>query len=144
MLRILWVTTLIAAVMTHQQEPYVQPTEQLVVELFVRDMEQSIAFYRELGFELVRSDGTFAEMVWEENLFFLDSTRTPPEVTRPAANVRVMVPDVDAYWEKAMRLNASIIWPIGDRDYGLRDFAMTDPNGFGIRFATRLDDHAER
>ena len=130
--------------MTPQQEPYVQPTEQLVVELFVRDMEQSIAFYRKLGFELVRGDDTFAEMVWEENLFFLDATRTPPEVTRPAANVRVMVPDVDAYWEKAMGLKASIIWPIGDRDYGLRDFAMMDPNGFGIRFATRLDDRTER
>jgi hypothetical protein len=32
---------------------YVNPTEQLVVEIFVRDITRSIAFYRQLGFELL-------------------------------------------------------------------------------------------
>ena len=31
--------------------PYVEPTEQLVVELFVRDIRRSRAFYERLGFE---------------------------------------------------------------------------------------------
>jgi len=31
-----------------------------------------------------------------------------------------------------------VIKPIGDRDYGLRDFTVTDPDGFGLRFGARL------
>jgi hypothetical protein len=28
--------------------------------------------------------------------------------------------------------------PIGDRYYGLRDFTIRDPDGFGVRFASVL------
>jgi hypothetical protein len=28
--------------------------------------------------------------------------------------------------------------PVSDRYYGLRDFTIADPDGFGIRFATVL------
>ena len=36
---------------------YVEPTEQLVTAMFVRDISRSVEFYRKLGFELVRDDG---------------------------------------------------------------------------------------
>jgi hypothetical protein len=29
-----------------------------------------------------------------------------------------------------------VVVPIGDRGYGLRDFTVADPDGFGIRFAS--------
>jgi len=35
-------------------------------------------------------------------------------------------------------LGARVIDPIAERYYGLRDFTIADPDGFGIRFATRL------
>ena len=38
----------------------------------------------------------------------------------------------------AGRLGLSVVWPIGDRDYGLRDFVIADPDGYGVRFASRL------
>jgi len=28
--------------------------------------------------------------------------------------------------------------PLGDRYYGLRDFTLADPDGFGVRFASML------
>jgi hypothetical protein len=31
-----------------------------------------------------------------------------------------------------------MIIPLADRYYGLRDFAIADPDGFGVRFATVL------
>jgi len=50
----------------------------------------------------------------------------------------VMVPDVDACWAKAQELGVEVVLPIADRYYGLRDFTIADPDGFGIRFASAL------
>jgi hypothetical protein len=32
-----------------------------------------------------------------------------------------------------------VLAPIADRDYGLRDFTIADPDGFGVRFGTRIE-----
>jgi uncharacterized glyoxalase superfamily protein PhnB len=47
-----------------------------------------------------------------------------------------MVPNVDDYWKLAKEMGAKIVIPIADRYYGLRDFIISDPDGFGVRFAT--------
>jgi catechol 2,3-dioxygenase-like lactoylglutathione lyase family enzyme len=44
---------------------YVDSTEQLVTELVVADVRRSAAFYRDLGFQLLRDDGNFLELSWE-------------------------------------------------------------------------------
>jgi catechol 2,3-dioxygenase-like lactoylglutathione lyase family enzyme len=119
--------------------PYVPAAEQLVVEVFVRDIARATTFYRGLGFELLRDAGSFVELTWEGHRLFLEERRDlPPSPAHPQANVRVMVPDIDASWERAGRLGAEVLQPIADRDYGLRDFTILDPDGFGVRFATRL------
>ena len=51
-----------------------------------------------------------------------------------------MVPDVDRYWTLCQHMKAHIVVPIGDRYYGLRDFTVADPDGYGVRFATSLAD----
>ena len=50
-----------------------------------------------------------------------------------------MVPDVDACWRRAIGMGARVLAPIADREYGLRDFTIADPDGFGVRFGTRID-----
>ncbi len=50
-----------------------------------------------------------------------------------------MVPDVDSCWSRATGMGARVLAPIAARDYGLRDFTIADPDGFGIRFATRIE-----
>src|SRR5262247_1815342 len=126
---------------------YVDPTEQLVTEIVVRDIRRSIDFYRRLGFELLRDGGDFVELTWENHRLFLaelsafrdnpDSTFvTPPPF--PVANVRVMVPNVDECWKLANEIGARIIIPVADRYYGLRDFTIADPDGFGVRFGSVL------
>ncbi len=42
--------------------------------------------------------------------------------------------DVDALYEEYERSGANITATIGDRDYGMRDFDVTDPNGFILSF----------
>lgn len=126
---------------------YVHPTEQLVTEIVVTDIRRSAAFYRALGFELLRDGGDFMELTWEDHRLFLAEVAAFRDVTgvaapaRPAlpmANIRVMVPNVDDYWKLALEIGPPVIVPIADRYYGLRDFLIADPDGFGVRFATNL------
>jgi catechol 2,3-dioxygenase-like lactoylglutathione lyase family enzyme len=125
--------------------PFADPNEQLVVEVFVRDIRRSVDFYRSLGFELSRDDGTFVELTWEGHRFFLEERSDLPSHPAPQANVRVLVADVDTWWMRAERIGAEVFQPIADRPYGLRDFTILDPDGFGLRFASRLEgERAER
>jgi catechol 2,3-dioxygenase-like lactoylglutathione lyase family enzyme len=126
---------------------YVHPTEQLVTEIVVRDIRRAAGFYRALGFELLRDGGDFMELTWEDHRLFLAELSAFHDIndvdlpTRPAfpiANVRVMVPNVDDYWRLANEIGAPVIVPIADRYYGLRDFVIADPDGFGVRFASVL------
>ena len=126
---------------------YVDPTEQLVTEIVVKDIRRSVAFYTRLGFELLRDGGDFVELTWENHRLFLaevfafheiPDAELPAPPKLPLANVRVMVPNVDEYWQLANEIGAPIIVPIADRYYGLRDFTIADPDGFGVRFASML------
>ena len=120
---------------------YVPATEQLVTEILVRDIKRSTTFYRRLGFGLLRDAGDFVELTWEgHRLFLAQVAGTPPPAPLPSplANVRVMVPHVDDCWRRANEIGAPVVAPIGDRYYGLRDFTIADPDGFGVRFASRL------
>jgi catechol 2,3-dioxygenase-like lactoylglutathione lyase family enzyme len=122
----------------------VDPTEQLVTEIVVRNIRRSVEFYGRLGFELLRDGGDFVELAWEDHRLFLAELSAfrdargavlaaPPPF--PLANVRVMVANVDEYWKLVNEIGAPIIVPIADRYYGLRDFTVADPDGFGVRFA---------
>jgi catechol 2,3-dioxygenase-like lactoylglutathione lyase family enzyme len=120
---------------------YVPATEQLVTEILVRDIKRSAAFYRRLGFDVLRDAGDFVELAWEGHRLFLAAVAgsLPPVLPAfPLANVRVMVPQVDDCWRRANEIGAPVVAPIADRDYGLRDFTIADPDGFGVRFASRL------
>jgi catechol 2,3-dioxygenase-like lactoylglutathione lyase family enzyme len=129
---------------------YVESREQLVCEIVVRDAQRSAEFYQRLGFEIVRNDGDFVILAWEGHHLFLgaleafhdhevDHVVPGDPAAFPVAYVRVMVPDVDDYWRRANEMGVPIKVPIADRYYGLRDFIIVDPDGFGIRFASRLN-----
>jgi catechol 2,3-dioxygenase-like lactoylglutathione lyase family enzyme len=113
---------------------------QMVVEIFVRDLSRSLDFYQALGFSLERRTGTFAALSWGDAYLFLEQRPElaggPPSLAR--ASVRVMVEDVDAYHELAVSLRARVLSKPVNREYGLRDFTLIDPDGFGVRFAEPL------
>ena len=115
-------------------------SEQLVVEIQVRHMGRAVAFYRGLGFQVVSEGDDFAALSWDGRHLFLDLRHDLPPVPEiPQANLRIMVPDVDERWRLVSALDARVLEPIEDRDYGLRDFTFTDPDGFGLRFATVIE-----
>ena len=52
--------------------------------------------------------------------------------------VELLVRDVDHFWRRVNEMGLRVLAPIADRPYGLRDFTIADPDGFGLRFATGL------
>jgi catechol 2,3-dioxygenase-like lactoylglutathione lyase family enzyme len=130
-----------------ENKKYVASTEQLVTEIVVKDIQRSTKFYRELGFEILRNAGDFVELTWEDHQLYIaelsayhdiasDDVKLPEPPKFPLANIRIMVPNVDDYWKLVKEMEAQIVIPIADRYYGLRDFIISDPDGFGVRFAT--------
>ena len=117
----------------------VEVGEQLVAEIFVRDVAASAAFYKNIGFAEMRRTPTFAVMRFDESLLFLAQREGLSEAPKhPPVSVRVIVADVNQRWAKAQAQGMKVVEPLADRDYGLRDFTLADPDGIGVRFGAFL------
>ena len=121
------------------RKKYVEAAEQLIVELYVRDVKQSTAFYKQLGFTVVRQEPHFVELGWDDSRLYLEQIagQADPPATL-VANVRIMVGDVDRYWKLCREMKLPVQREIGNRYYGLRDFTVVSPDGIGLRFASKL------
>ena len=51
----------------------------------------------------------------------------------------IFVHDIDALYQKYQKAGANITNPIGDREWGMRDFDITDPNGFILSFGAEMN-----
>ena len=111
--------------------------DQLIFELYVRDLDASVRFFEQFGFGIHRRQGNFVELIWGPARIFLEETDRAPSIDgQVVGNVRVLVPDVDRHWDLAQRLGVPVMLPIEDRYYGLRDFTIAGPDGIGLRFAS--------
>ncbi|MGH8063116.1 MAG: VOC family protein [Pseudoxanthomonas sp.] len=109
-----------------------------VLEIVGPDLDALLDFYLSIGFMLERRTGDFAVVHWHGQRLFLAGNPDAP-IRDCWSNLRIMVADVDALWRQANRLQLKVGAPIGDRYFGLRDFVLVDPAGFGLRFAQVLD-----
>jgi catechol 2,3-dioxygenase-like lactoylglutathione lyase family enzyme len=116
-------------------------------ELFVPDVEATVRFWVErLGAECVRLErGSFGVVRLEASIVFvaheshygaMGGTLGGPRGV--GLDVRIVVADVDAVHRRVRDAGVEIVHDIADRDYGLRDFIVRDPNGFRVRFASAL------
>jgi catechol 2,3-dioxygenase-like lactoylglutathione lyase family enzyme len=110
-----------------------ESSAQLVAEVVVPDLKETIDFLVALGFRVERIDGTFVVLRWDDSYLFVAENAGASTASR-WINIRVIVPDVDAMWAKSKQLGR-IVNAIGDRSYGLRDFIVAGPGGVEIRFA---------
>lgn len=107
----------------------------------VRDLPRAIAFYRQaLGFELAWSWGTpprIAAVCRDA----VEITLARAEAGEPAgtAHVYLRVSSIDACHAAAVQAGATVLVPIGDRDYGLRDVRIADPDGNQISIGAPID-----
>ena len=121
----------------------------LSVELFVPDVTEATRYYANtLGFTVLRmtpgqepifaiaSLGEAVVMFMHDR--FYAGARADLDYRGAGVDVRLMVPDVDTVYERVREAGVEVMNPIGDREYGLRDFIMRDPFGFRLRFASTL------
>jgi hypothetical protein len=108
-----------------------------IVEIVGPDLDALLGFYLSIGFELERRSGDFAVVHWHGSRLFLARNVEAP-VRECWSSLRIMVDDVDTLWRESNRLGLPIGNPIANRPYGLRDFVVVDPAGFGLRFAQAL------
>jgi len=107
---------------------------QLAIELRVADLAASISFYRDAGFVLERHAPGFAALQLDGRYLLL--SENPATVVGPnPPNLRIAVDDVDAAFARAAALGWPVKSGVADRGYGLRDFTVSDPDGYEVRFA---------
>jgi lactoylglutathione lyase len=118
--------------------------------LVVTEMARSVAFYRDvLGFELHQSvpdaePFAFAWMKKGDVSVFLNDVASvreeyPGLLSRPIGGtftVFIVMEGVDALHE-AVAGRARLTMPLADKFYGMREFAVEDPDGYVITFAER-------
>jgi lactoylglutathione lyase len=115
------------------------------VIVYVRDLAASIAFYRDVvGLDFKFEDAGFAEFATPGTRFALYEKRRADWLIAgetapgPAAEVVIMVGDVDAEAERLARLGASVLSGPADRPWGHRTVHVADPDGFVVEFAQEI------
>src|SRR5262245_23865727 len=99
--------------------------------LSVPDVSATADFYRRiLGFTTdPGTDSPEYSVVWRDNAaVHLAKGERPPTGVR----VFLWVKDVNALYEHVIERGATVAVPIGTRAYGVRDFAIRDPNGVEV------------
>ena len=119
--------------------------------LIVQDIDRATTFYRDvLGFAIKMTvpDAAPFVFVWLERdgvpVFLNDPGAVEEDM--PGARARVPggtatlffeVSDVDAY-HQTVSLHAKVVMPLKTQFYGMREFAIEDPDGHILTFAQRV------
>jgi lactoylglutathione lyase len=125
--------------------------KKLTPNLLVANVERSLAFYVEtLGFARGMTVPDESPLVFASvtsgavEIFFNDAATAvkeyPAFAGRPIGATGTMFIDVEGVDALHDRLKASvkIVMPIVTQFYGLREFAIEDPDGYVITFAERV------
>jgi lactoylglutathione lyase len=128
-------------------------TLRLRLELFVDDLDRSVAFYTGLlGFDLDRRDAGYASLRRGDVVLGLGPVAKLPEAGGPGfsqrrlaagkgAGVEIVLelddePAVAALHDRC-RAGGVVVEPLRDRPWGLRDFRLLDPDGYYLRITHR-------
>jgi uncharacterized glyoxalase superfamily protein PhnB len=125
--------------------------ESLTPNLVVADMDRSVGFYRDLlGFTLFRTvpdaaPFAFAWMTRDGVNVFLNSleavrAESPALVERPLGGTLtlfIVLEGIDGLYARA-ETAASLMMPLKAQPYGMREFAIADPDGYVLTFAERI------
>lgn len=127
-------------------------TPALTPELYVSDLEMSLAFYRDLiGFEVAydRPEDRFAALQRGSAALMLEEPIGRTWLTAPlevpfgrGMNLQIMVENVVEIYQRCQHAGAEIFLPLETKAYRRRDetvsqtqFVVRDPDGYLIRLA---------
>lgn len=125
-------------------------TSTATVNLMVKDMEATLALYRDLlGFEVMMTQPENAPWDWamvsrgganlmfqtvqslkEEDYFIMDNPQTGGTFT-----IFIVIPDAEALY-RTVEGKVTIVKPLAKAFYGFVEFSIRDNNGYLLTFAT--------
>jgi uncharacterized glyoxalase superfamily protein PhnB len=123
-------------------EEYGKSLPKFSVNLLVRDLAQSLSFYRDvLGAKVRYSDPDFAALQLHGFEFMLHCDHAydhhplfarlqMPGPRGNGAELRMLGIDPDAVYTRAQAANATILQPPTDYPHGWRDITVADPDGY--------------
>ncbi len=112
----------------------------LIPMLTVTDVSASVSFYRDtLGFACANQMSGWASMSKDgvEIMFALPNAHIPFERPQLTGSLYLRCDDVDAVWQ-AVRDRVEIVYPLENFDYGMREFAIRDNNGYLLQFGQEI------
>ena len=120
--------------------------ESLAPNIFVRDMNATIAFYKNLGFEKIMSVPETGNYDWamlaNGNVSFMFQTYGSlgdvlPEISRKEGSsllFYIRIKGIRAFHEK-IKSKAKVIVELNKTFYGATEFSIVDNNGYVLTFA---------
>ena len=114
----------------------------LTPTLYTRDIRGSIAFYvTMLGFTHDGPDSEGVALVRRDEveiMFAWPNAHMPFERPLLTGALYIRCDDVEEAWAK-VKDAARVCYPLEDFDYGMREFAIFDNNGYLIQFSQEID-----
>ena len=105
-----------------------------------RDMAEAVAFYEAASFDVqVYEGGGYAFVRHDEQSVFDLGHEQGFNVESSRAGCYLVVPSPDEWHARLTSLGYPVT-PLRDEDYGMREFALTDPSGNNIRFGHAVVD----
>jgi len=119
--------------------------QQITPMLWTDDMESSIAFYRDiLGFQLneYNTEWGWASLSKDQVQLMLARPNQHLSFTGPnfTGSFYYYIPDVDALWEQ-LKNTPYVYYPIENFEYGMREFAIKDNNGYILQFGKEIPEN---
>jgi uncharacterized glyoxalase superfamily protein PhnB len=111
--------------------------------LQTEDMDESIRFYTEvLGFTLDNRDESWgwAHLTLGHVSVMFSSPNEHAEISKSifSGSFYFRVQNVDDVWEK-LKDKTAVCYPIENFEYGMREFAIYDNNGYILQFGKPID-----
>ena len=110
--------------------------------LEVSDMDETIGFYHDvLGFACANRMEGWAVLLNHhvEIMISLPNAHTPFDKPRFTGSLYMRLDDVDALWHK-VKDRATVVYPLENFHYGMREFAIRDNNGYCLQFGSEIKD----
>ena len=112
---------------------------QIIPTLPARNIDETVAYYELLGFELVaRYPGEQTYAIVRRDDAELHFYEFPVDPKENLAGCYLRIADSGALHAEWQAAGIEMLQPLADMDHGLREFAVADPSGNLLRIGTPL------
>jgi lactoylglutathione lyase len=125
----------------------VEMTLNIRLELFVKDLQRSVDFYKNVIQLELSSQNENSAMFKAENLNLLLTQEdvisnnhyfSEIKTSRKGMGVEIIlvVPDVQSYYQRICEMQIELESELKQQEWGMTDFRLTDPDGYYLRITS--------